>query len=206
MIAISLLALLLALFAVHVVHALILTKDVVVRDDANNIQALTAHGAAEGAKLGTSVSGAGDINNDTYADVVVGAPEESPNDRDKAGAVYCFFGNFSGSPTLNTASFNSSDSVGFLIQGAVAGDKLGTSISRAGDVNGDGYDDLILGAPALFSPTSEVGRAYVIFGFAAGFTTMDLLTFTSSDTTGYIMQGAATGDIFGWCVSGAGMY
>jgi lipoprotein-anchoring transpeptidase ErfK/SrfK len=138
----------------------------------------------------------------------------SPNGRLNAGAAVIFFGNSTGIATVVTLNLTSSVSTGYIIQGAAAGDKLGYSVSGAGDINKDGYDDVIVGAskasPILLyaqpTPVSTFGWAYVIFGMASGFTTLDLAGFTSSDSTGYIIRGAAVGDNLGHSVSGAGMY
>jgi hypothetical protein len=62
------------------------------------------------------VSGAGDVNNDTYADVIVGASGASPNGRDGAGAVYVMWGKKSGFATVDLANFVPGDSTGFIIQ------------------------------------------------------------------------------------------
>jgi hypothetical protein len=62
------------------------------------------------------VSGAGDVNGDGYADVIVGDEGASPNGRDKAGAVYVLFGKKSGFATVDLANFDSSDSAGYIIQ------------------------------------------------------------------------------------------
>jgi hypothetical protein len=61
------------------------------------------------------VSGAGDVNNDTYADVIVGAPWAAPNGRDYAGAVYVIWGNATGLTTVDLANFTG-DSRGYVIQ------------------------------------------------------------------------------------------
>ncbi|KAJ1433373.1 hypothetical protein B484DRAFT_394502 [Ochromonadaceae sp. CCMP2298] len=173
--------------------------------DLSGIEALTLQGAAAADYLGYSVSSVGDVNGNGYVNLIVGAPYASPNGRSAAGAAYLIFGRASGFATVDFSSFVSGDSTGFIIQGAQEDDRLGLSISGAGDVNGDGYADLIVGAP-LADPNgrSLAGAAYVIFGQASGFTTLDLLGLSSSDSTGYIIQGAAAGGYLGYSVSGAG--
>jgi hypothetical protein len=80
-------------------------------------------------------------------------------------------------------------------QGAAVEDRLGESpVSGAGDVNGDGFADIIMGA---WGAESYAGAAYVIWGKAGGIATVDLASFVSSDSTGFMILGAAT-------VSGAG--
>jgi hypothetical protein len=56
------------------------------------------------------------VNGDGYADVIIGAPYAAPNGRDGAGAVYVLFGKKSGFATVDLATFNSSDSAGYIIQ------------------------------------------------------------------------------------------
>ncbi|MCP4306408.1 MAG: hypothetical protein GY788_16390, partial [bacterium] len=58
---------------------------------------------------------------------------------------------------------------GFIVQGDVAGDWAGRGVSSAGDVNGDGFDDLIVGAPRGDDGGSYAGEAYVVFGSGSGF-------------------------------------
>ncbi|KAJ1392410.1 hypothetical protein B484DRAFT_473246, partial [Ochromonadaceae sp. CCMP2298] len=101
----------------------------------NNIESLTVQGAARADYLGMSVSAAGDVNGDGIDDVIVGAQYENPNGRVDAGAAYVIYGMASGSTTLDVASFVSG-ARGFIIEGAVAFDYLGISVSGAGDVNG----------------------------------------------------------------------
>lgn len=117
--------------------------------------AWTASGAAAGNQFGFSVSSAGDINGDGYSDVVVGAPGASGS----AGAVYFYLGSAAGLgavPVVRTGD-------------AQAGSKFGFSVALAGDVNGDGYSDVIIGAPLFDNPLGGVdhGKAYVYHGAAS---------------------------------------
>jgi Ca2+-binding RTX toxin-like protein len=150
------------------------------------------------------VSEAGDINGDGLADLIIGRPFDNNPD----GAAYVLFGRstgFSASFDLSTLT----GSVGFKLTGDSNGDysaSTGQSVSSAGDVNGDGFDDLIVGAPGFNSsfgggPSSE-GAAYVVFGKAGGFGAG--LTLSSlNGTNGFRMTGQF-GYAAGASVSGAG--
>jgi Ca2+-binding RTX toxin-like protein len=124
-------------------------------------------GAAEFDSL-EIVSAAGDVNGDGLADVILKAPEANANGSD-SGAVYVVFGRSGGfAADLNVGSLDGTN--GYRISGEAAGDNAGWSVSVGGDFNGDGYDDIILGAPYA-DPNSRTdgGTAYVVFGKAAGF-------------------------------------
>ena len=123
-------------------------------------------GDGPGDRAGLSVSGAGDVNGDGYADLLVGAPLGDDGGTD-AGAAYLVFGKASGTGrVLDLSDLDGAD--GFTIQGDEAGDRAGYSISGAGDVNGDGYADLIVGAPRGDDGGGEAGEAYVLFGGSFG--------------------------------------
>ncbi len=88
------------------------------------------------------MSGAGDVDGDGIDDLIIGASAADPNGRDDAGASYVVFGRDQGFPaTIDLAS-----DADLIIQGAAACDCSGCSVSGAGDVDGDGIDDLIIGA------------------------------------------------------------
>ncbi|KAJ1395040.1 hypothetical protein B484DRAFT_439052, partial [Ochromonadaceae sp. CCMP2298] len=156
--------------------------------DLSGFEALTLQGAASGDFLGHSVSAAGDVNGDGFADVIVGAYLADPNGRSMAGVAYVILGTDTGFATVDLASFVSGDSTGFIIWGAATRYFLGYSVSGAGDVNSDGFADVIVGAPfADLDGRSGAGVAYLLFGMASGFTTLDLLGFVSGDSTGFII-------------------
>ena len=119
--------------------------------DMSNAGDVILTGAA-GDYFGYSVSTAGDVNGDGYADVIVGAYRNDAGGTD-AGGAYIYFGG---------ASMNELADV--TLTGAAAGDYFGHSVSTAGDVNGDGYSDVIVGAYANDAGGSNAGRAYIYFG------------------------------------------
>jgi hypothetical protein len=112
---------------------------------------------------GNSVSSAGDVNGDGLADLIVGASASDPASRDNAGRSYVVFGKTGG--TAINLSAVAAGVGGFVINGQCELDYLGQSVSSAGDVNGDGLADLIVGAYGSDLASGELaGRSYVIFG------------------------------------------
>jgi len=98
-----------------------------------------------GAALGDFVVDAGDLNGDGFEDIAVAAPLFDLGQTDE-GIVLVFNGSANGLPaTLNPANANA------VVQGNQTGLNLGTALAAAGDVNGDGYGDLLLGAASLGS-------------------------------------------------------
>ena len=160
-------------------------------------------GAAADDKSGQSVSGAGDVNGDGFADMIVGAYSADPNGDSQAGESYVVFGKASGFTTdLDLSALDGAD--GFRLEGIDASDRSGYSVSDAGDVNGDGFDDLIVGAlGATLNGNSQAGESYVVFGKASGFTAgLDLSALGGTD--GFRLDGIDGPDRSGRSVSGAG--
>ncbi|MEA3044328.1 MAG: hypothetical protein QOH47_2166, partial [Sphingomonadales bacterium] len=150
-------------------------------------------------RLGMSVS-AGDINNDGYDDLILGAPFHDSGGTD-AGAVFVLFGKAAGFAPVDLATITPAD--GFKIQASSAFINAGTAVSTAGDFNGDGYDDLIIGAPKLSrTGNSSTGEAYLVFGKASGFGTIDLAALTPAD--GFKIINSGQFDFAGAAVSSAG--
>jgi hypothetical protein len=123
------------------------------------------NGATETDSLGNSVNGAGDVNGDGFADFIVGAPHAA-GDEANAGAAYVIFGTATGFPSdINVADLNGSN--GFKISGSAAGDLVGLNVRAAGDVNADGFADVLIGGGTRMGST---GDGYVVFGHSNPFT------------------------------------
>ncbi len=94
---------------------------------------------------GVSVASAGDVNGDGFDDLIVGARDADPNGT-YSGASYVVFGKAAGfAANLDLSTLDGTN--GFQLSGEAASDYSGFSVASAGDVNGDGFDDLIVGAP-----------------------------------------------------------
>jgi hypothetical protein len=111
---------------------------------------------------GASVSGAGDVNGDGFDDVIIGARGADPNGS-FSGESYVVFGKDTGfSAQIELSALDGTD--GFVLEGIDGGDESGRSVSGAGDVNGDGVDDLVIGALLADPNGSASGESYVVFG------------------------------------------
>jgi hypothetical protein len=104
-----------------------------------------------GANYGQSVASAGDVNGDGYADVIVGTPYFQ-NANGYQGRAFVYYGSGAGLPTTPS----------WFAEGLADDQAFGWSVSGAGDVNGDGYDDVIVGAP------SNNRGAFLFLGSATG--------------------------------------
>src|SRR5690606_92605 len=102
--------------------------------------------------LGYAVSSAGDVNGDGFSDIIVGAPYNDAGGI-SAGRAYIYYG---GTTMDNVADVS--------FTGEAENNEFGVSVSSAGDVNGDGYSDVIIGARYNDAGGGIAGRAYIYYG------------------------------------------
>ncbi len=142
-------------------------------------------GSATGDLFGVSVSSAGDVNGDGFGDLVIGATYADPGGRMNAGAASVFHGSARGISMVPAS----------LLEGTIAGDSFGFRATTAGDVNGDGFSDLVIGAPdADRGGRVNAGVASIFHGSGSG-----ILMVASRN-----FETAAAGDSFGFSVADAG--
>jgi Ca2+-binding RTX toxin-like protein len=132
---------------------------------------------------GRSVSGAGDVNGDGFDDLIVGAYHADPNARASSGASYVIFGKSDFTANVGDIALGSLDGTnGFRVSGGEAFDYSGIDVSAAGDINGDGYDDVVIGARFADPNGDESGASYVVFGKSGGFAAdIDLADMNNAD-------------------------
>lgn len=135
------------------------------------------------ASLGFAVSGAGDVNGDGYKDILVGAPKYSGTTH-KAGAVFAFYGSASGLQPVPQWRYD----------GSQTGADLGFAVAAAGDVNGDGFADILLSAPRYNQAFSREGRVYAFYGTPTGL----------PPVPDWQLAGVLVEAYLGWSVAGAG--
>jgi hypothetical protein len=154
---------------------------------------------------GMSVSSAGDFNGDGYGDILIGASAADPNGISDAGETYLVYGGASigSSGIFELSSLDGTN--GFVLNGITAGDRSGYSVSSAGDFNGDGYDDILIGAHKSDpNGISEAGETYLVYGGTA-IGSSGIFELSSLDgTTGFVLNGITAGDFSGYSVSSAG--
>jgi hypothetical protein len=181
----------------------------------NGSRGFVLTGIAEDDHAGAAVSAAGDINADGIDDLIVGAYSADPGGRAEAGESYVVFGSRQAFPAvIELASLepeNGGDgSKGFVIAGVDDGDYSGFAVSAGGDLNGDGVDDLIIGA--VFAERGDLyysGESYIVFGssqrFPAVFPLANLFPGAGGDgSRGVVLTGVDTFDLSGDAVSAAG--
>ena len=128
----------------------------------NGLNGFKLMGEIAGDLSGYAVSSAGDINGDGYHDLIIGAPGASPGSQNKTGRSYVVFGGpgVGGKGLIKLTDLNGVN--GFKLDGENLNEQSGLSVSGAGDINGDGLSDLLIGAPHL----PGYGGSYVVFGDA----------------------------------------
>jgi len=167
----------------------------------------TIKGKSGGDNLGISVSTAGDINNDKYDDIIIGASGRT-DPLTAQGEVYVIYGGEKssmvdydlslGTPTLNPGT------TGFTLTGKYLDGSFGRSVNTAGDINNDGYDDIIIGA---YKENNQAGGVYVVYGGEkSSMSDLDFRTGIVLDpaTKGFLVTAEAAGDHLGFRAASAG--
>jgi hypothetical protein len=142
--------------------------------------AWTKDGYQAGAALGFAVATAGDVNGDGFSDVVVGAPGYDYGQAEE-GMAFLYLGTASGLSTLFAWTYESNQ----------AGAYFGRALATAGDVNGDGYSDVVVGAQYYDDGATDTGRAYVFLGSSSGLSPYPNWTASESQASGFF--GASVG-------------
>lgn len=133
-------------------------------------------------EFGKSVASAGDVNGDGYSDIIIGAPKKGIYD--DTGGVYGYYGSATWPATTED----------WFLEGETDDSLFGCAVASAGDVNGDGYGDILIGA---YGYTSNTGKAYIYLGSSSGILPQGATPFRE-------VQGEATEHFFGASVASAG--
>ncbi|RLC55897.1 MAG: hypothetical protein DRI80_17025, partial [Chloroflexota bacterium] len=159
---------------------------------------LTVYGQSDGDRLGRAVA-IGDVNGDGWQDLIIGAYWDYPLGRPHAGTVYVIFGSSGGSGTID---FSAGDEADVTIYGALTDDWMGRWVDY-GDVNGDGVQDILIGASRGDVPgRTDAGKVVVIYGGEAIPSTIDLATTNViSEGLGLVFYGIDAYDGAGFFVS-----
>jgi hypothetical protein len=152
----------------------------------------TAEGNQTSARLGEAVGTAGDVDNDGYSEVIIGAPKYDDPKTDE-GIAMLWYGGSNGLGSNGTPS--NSD---WHAETQHAHDLLGSGVGTAGDVNGDGYDDVIVGAPGYDNPGNGEGLVMVFLGRSQG------LRIGKENLADWRAEGDQAGADFGGSVGTAG--
>jgi len=136
------------------------------------------------AMMGTSLAVAGDVNSDGFDDIISGVPH---HDRAK-GRVLAYYGSASGIGREPD----------WVVDGDQEGARFGHSVATAGDVNGDQYDDVIVGAPYRDDSTGDEGSVFVYFGSGTGLNSANCWTASGNQANEYFgFAVASAGDVDG---------
>ncbi len=149
--------------------------------------------------LGSSVA-SGDVNGDGLTDLIIANTAGDTNGRTDNGAVHIIYGSAAGAPYANVNVDSMLSSTGYTIYGAINSDFAGHAIDTAGDFDGDGIDDIVIGTWVEDTGGGDAGAAWIVYGTSGtARADLDLLNIDSND--GFMIVGAGAGDYLGRNVS-----
>jgi uncharacterized protein (TIGR02145 family) len=151
----------------------------------SNISNATRESNQADAQMGISVANAGDVNGDGYNDVIVGVVGYN-NGQYKEGAAFMYYG-----------SINGIGSTATILESNVELALLGESVSSAGDINGDGFSDIIVGAYKYSNGQANEGAAYIYYGSALGINPTPTIIESNKADTEFGISVSAAGDVNG---------
>jgi hypothetical protein len=146
--------------------------------------AWTAEGNQASALFGYSVGSAGDVNGDGFSDIIVGAHLHDNGETDE-GRAYVYLGSAAG--VAATPAWTG--------EGNQAGARFGYQVATAGDIDGDGYDEIIVGAPRYDAGQTDEGRVYIYRGFSTGPSTFPRTLESNQAGAQYGIAVASAGDV-----------
>lgn len=126
-----------------------------------NTEGFILNGISNLDNTGFFVSEAGDVDGDGMDDIIIGARGDNPGTGGNTGSAYVVFGKAGGAAINLSTLEQPANTAGIVLNGVSGGDNTGDAVSGGGDVNGDGFDDIIVGA---YGDNSNAGTAYVVFG------------------------------------------
>ncbi|MEM9337160.1 MAG: T9SS type A sorting domain-containing protein [Bacteroidota bacterium] len=149
-----------------------------------------------GSFRGNTATSAGDVNNDGIDDLLLAAPLASIPDQNGVGETYVIFGKSTFEESVDLTGLDGTN--GFTVQGSSRYDRIGVALG-AGDINGDGISDIVIGAPGVDVNDFGEGATYVVYGkedFDATLSTAGL-----DGTNGFVINGIAQSDYSGQMVN-----
>ena len=163
------------------------------------ISQISIYGKSADAQCGYSVSDAGDFNDDGFTDVIIGARLATSDGINKTGEAYIIFGSMSYSEVIDLNNLAGS---GIVVTGSNSDDQLGFCVSKAGDINGDNIDDILISATnAEIAGKLNTGCVYIIYG---SINPPSVINVSSLQSAGIVVCGKNTDDALGFSISDIG--